>query len=210
MLGFDLHTRGLRRAILATAALLAATGAQAAQPFRTFDIPGAGIGAGQGTLPMAINSKNVITGEYTADDGTSHGFFGLATGTMTTFDAPGAGTGSGVGTFPAAINKSGVIAGHYTDTKEHGFVRANDGTFQTFDVVSGTDTAPVAINDRGTVTGSGAGGGFVRTPAGKITQFSAPATTSTTPQTMTDTDSFVRSAGRSQHSTCPVDSTTLT
>src|ERR1700753_1679600 len=109
MLGFDLHTRGLRRAILATAALLAANSAQAAQPFAVFDVPGAGTSLGQGTFAMAMNSKNVIAGQYTDSNGTSHGFFGLATGTMTTFDAPGAGTGAGEGTIASAINKSGVI-----------------------------------------------------------------------------------------------------
>ena len=50
---------------------------------------------------------------------------------IVTFDAPGA----GIGTLATAINPGGAIAGPYIDANNafHGYVRAPDGTFTTFD-----------------------------------------------------------------------------
>src|SRR6266446_1512913 len=95
-----------------------------------------------------------------------------------TFDAPGASQG----TQPRGINSAGTITGYYTDAnfKRHGFLRAPDGTFTTFDAVSpsspGIGTEPTSINSLGVVTGDAADGitpavGFVRMPDGTITTF---------------------------------------
>jgi hypothetical protein len=45
----------------------------------TFDAPGAGTGAWQGTQPMTINPEGAITGYYTDADNVVHGFLRLAT-----------------------------------------------------------------------------------------------------------------------------------
>src|SRR5947208_3495268 len=62
--------------------------------------------------------------------------------TFTTFEAPGASTtpsDAAQGTFAASINNSGVITGLYVDAGfgQHGYLRAPDGTFTTFDDVTG-------------------------------------------------------------------------
>lgn len=101
----------------------------------TFEVPGAGTGAGQGSNPIGINSAGTITGLYTDASNVSHGFLRAADGTITTFDAPAAGTGAGQGTFPNSINTAGDTAGYYYDASNvhHGFVRAADGSIATFD-----------------------------------------------------------------------------
>jgi hypothetical protein len=65
---------------------------------------------------------------------------GLArAGTIISFDAPGAGTGPAQGTFSLSMNSAGIITGNYIDAKNvfHGFVRALDGNFTTFDIRCG-------------------------------------------------------------------------
>ena len=42
--------------------------------FITFDAPGAGTGAGQGTFPITINTAGAITGFYIDANNVSHGF----------------------------------------------------------------------------------------------------------------------------------------
>lgn len=98
--------------------------------------------------------------------------------TFTVFDAPGAGTASGQGTDAIAVNSSSVSTGDFTDSSNniHGFLRASDGTFTTFDV-DGTlsQTEPLWMNDKGAVVGiyldTGIYEGFLRTAGGKIETF---------------------------------------
>jgi hypothetical protein len=151
--------------------------AEAASKVVTFDIPDAGTQPAQGTIPSGINGKNVVTGFYIDSSNITHGFIGQASTTLTTFDAPGAGTQSYDGTWPVAINGSGVVAGYYIDSVDtHGFVREKDGTFEQFDDVLGKHTYPRAINDAGTVVGTGSYGAevFIRGKGGKMTTFTIP------------------------------------
>lgn len=92
----------------------------------TFDAPGAGTGAGQGTYPQNVNLAGVITGNYWDSSGMAHGFLRAPDGTFTTFDVPGAGAGSGQGTFPYSNNSPGGITGWYVDASgaRHGFLRS--------------------------------------------------------------------------------------
>src|SRR5271157_3965709 len=121
----------LALAIMLVPAVLA-TGSAQAQTFTTFDAPGAGTGAYEGTAPFSINTAGDIAGTYkdSVAGHVAHGFVRAADGTITPFDASGAGTGKNQGTFPISINTAGVIAGYYSDTSNvyHGFVRAADGT----------------------------------------------------------------------------------
>jgi hypothetical protein len=91
----------------------------------TFDAPGAGTGAMQGTMGGSINPAGTIPGTYIDANSANHGYVRAADGAITTFDAPGAGTGSGQGTVPFTNNQSGAIVGYYLDANNvnHGFLR---------------------------------------------------------------------------------------
>ena len=163
----------------------------------TFDAPGAGTNTAQGTAPSAINASGVITGASADSSGVEHGFIRSASGTYTSFDAPGAGTsGNGIGlksegTIPGSIDTAGDISGVYTDAsnQHHGFVRAANGTFTTFDApgVGATTlamlqgTIPFAIDPGGNyivglyADANGLFHGFERTAGGTIASFDAPA-----------------------------------
>jgi len=113
---------------------------------------------------------------------------------ITTFDAPLAGTAAGQGTFPSAINDSGAITGFVRDANvaRHGFLRAPDGTFTSFDdpnagicsascgtIGPGQGTRAYSINQSGEITGfysdnSGGCHGYVRAANGTFTQIDAP------------------------------------
>src|SRR5215813_13026200 len=58
----------------------------------TFDAPGAGTAARQGTTAFGINSAGTITGFIRDTNNARHGFVRASDGTITVFDAPGAGT----------------------------------------------------------------------------------------------------------------------
>ncbi|MGO4879405.1 MAG: hypothetical protein ACLP59_01125 [Bryobacteraceae bacterium] len=96
----------------------------------TFDVPGAGTGPGQGTLPMGNNAWDEIEGYYVDASSVAHGFLRAPYGEITTFDAPDAGTlgpaqNISQGTFPMTNNTEGAISGFYIDQNYayHGFVR---------------------------------------------------------------------------------------
>src|SRR6202171_3451986 len=75
----------------------------------TFDAPGAGKNAGQGTSPQAINDGGEIAGYYKDASSVLHGFVRHKDGTFSTFDAPGASKKATLGTFPQSINKNGEV-----------------------------------------------------------------------------------------------------
>src|SRR5213079_178841 len=104
----------------------------------TFDAPGAGTGAGQGTLSFAISPRGEITGFYFDGTNAVRGFLRDEEGVITTFDVPGAGTGPGQGTFGGGFTPNGTIMGNYVDADDlsHGFVLDKNGVFATFDAPS--------------------------------------------------------------------------
>ena len=161
-----------------------------------FNAPGAGTGAGQGTLGFDINSSGVIVGEYLDANGVFHGFLRAPDGDITPFDAPGAGTDAGEGTQPYSISREGAITGYYTDAigLSHGFVYAPNGAFTSFDapgagipvgvpctppVICSNGTQGASTNRVGAIAGQYVGTrdvfhGFVRSPDGAISPFDAP------------------------------------
>jgi hypothetical protein len=173
----------------------------------TFDAPGAGTAAGQGTFANGMNDLGAITGFIRDANAARHGFLRAPDGTFTIFDDPGAGTcsfscgtiGPGQGTRAYAINPSGEIAGFYSDNtgRCHGYVRAANGTFTQIDAPdAGTgpfpqgtfpsEFTPMGINPRGAITGfyvdaSSVQHGFVRASGGKITEFDPPGSIFTNP-----------------------------
>jgi hypothetical protein len=72
--------------------------------FITFEAPGAGTAARQGTLAYGINTAGAITGYYIDATNDFHGYVRAAGGAFTTFEAPGALTGAGGGTVGESIN----------------------------------------------------------------------------------------------------------
>jgi len=95
----------------------------------TFDVGGAGTGAGQGTQPLAINPAGAITGLF-CDPSTCHGFVRAPDGDITPFDVQGA-----TGTAAESINPAGTITGEFWDSSGvyHGYLRAPDGNITPFD-----------------------------------------------------------------------------
>ena len=110
--------------IILSVALLTCSSA-GAQKITTFDAPGAGIGAGQGTLSQGISDLGITYGYYIDGSGVAHGFLRFPCGGFTTFDAPGAGTAAGQGTFAFSLNPEIALAGYYIDGNGvlHGYVR---------------------------------------------------------------------------------------
>ena len=85
----------------------------------TFDAPGAGTGAGQGTDAVSITPAGVITGFYLDANSVDHGFVRFGDGSIVPFDGPDA-----ILTVGISINAAGTITGHYRDatTISLGFV----------------------------------------------------------------------------------------
>ena len=88
-------------------------------------------------------------------------------------------------TAPTSINPAGAITGSFG---AHGFLRAPDGTFTTFDPPGSTETMPASINPAGVITGFwthtghfGVPRGFVRSSDGIITVFDVPGAIERTP-----------------------------
>ncbi len=152
------------------------------------DALSAGTAVGQGTFPVSINAEGDVAGMYFDANNAYHGFVRpAATGTITEFDYPGAPTTAGHrGTTPVGIDAAGDVAGMYRGVNDvhHGFLRAANGTFTSFDAPgvgtgSTQGTTPIGINSAGSITGDYKDGsnvhhGFVRAANGTITTFDAP------------------------------------
>src|SRR4051812_42638177 len=110
-----------------------ATSSPPQSTINTFDIPGAGTGPGQGTMPYAINRSGTIMGPCLDMSNVYYGFVRDHNGVITTFNVPGAGAGPYQGTQPWSINPTGTIAGMYRNATlvNHGFVRAPNGAITT-------------------------------------------------------------------------------
>src|SRR5580693_7292071 len=160
------------------------SGCGAASTFTTFDAPGAGTAANQGTITFGINVFGVITGYLIDANNVSHGFVTTAPFKhFTILNEPDAGQGAGQGTTAGNIKpEGGEIAGSYIDSSgvSHGFVTAPPyRTFTSFDPKGSVSTLiPVvsALNQEGEVTGtyrdaSGVFHGFVRAANGTITEY---------------------------------------
>jgi hypothetical protein len=154
----------------------------------TFNAPGAGAGANQGTFGYGINSQGVIAGFYLDAKNVYHGFLRTSSGSLTEFDAPGAGhvAGSFQGTYALGINSQEAITGFYRDANylHHGYVRSSGGTITTFDAPgAGTrayqGTFAYGINSQGTVAGfyldqNDLYHGYLRMANGAFATFDAP------------------------------------
>jgi len=149
----------------------------------TFDVPGAGTGAGQGTFPWGIVQGEWIMGNYIDGNGVYHGFLRAPDGAISKFDVPGSGKGAGQGAVEVfGMTPAREIVGSYFDANNmyHGFLRTPHGKFTTFDcpdAVSGT--AGEAVNPAGLISAmyldaNNAWHGCLRAPDGTFTQYDPP------------------------------------
>jgi hypothetical protein len=160
----------------------------------TFDVPGSTCSASF-TLcntAIAISPDGSVTGSYAANRA-FHSYLRTSNGTISTFDPPGSAcptTSTSVATCssPSGINAAGTISGIYCDAGScHGFLRASNGTFSTFDPPGSKSTITVsAPNPSGAVTGSytdanGIIHGFLRAGDGTFSTFDPPGAIITSP-----------------------------
>jgi hypothetical protein len=199
--------------VLCTLGISLSVNAGGTTTITTFDAPGAGTTAGQGTFPSGMNPSGAIVGFTRDTNSARHGFLRAPDGTFTIFDDPNAGTcstscgtiGNGQGTRAYAINPSGQIVGFYTDDSArcHGYVRAANGTFTQIDAPdAGTgpfpqgtfpsEFTPMGINPGGAITGfyvdsSSVQHGFVRASNGPISEFDPAGSILTNPNAIDQT-----------------------
>src|ERR1700720_4416022 len=130
-----------------------------AQTITTFDAPGTGTGAFQGTFGGGLTPNGTIMGNYFDAGNLSHGFLRDRNGAFPTFDAPDAGNvpGSFQGTYAFGINTNGAITERYVDATNvnHGCVLDKHGAIVEFDFPgAGTGPGQVwSIAPNGAVTG---------------------------------------------------------
>jgi hypothetical protein len=147
--------------------------------FATFDAPGAGTSANQGTLAFDINPVGMTAGVYIDASNVYHGFV-RSRNDFATFDPTGS-----VFTYvceETCLKWDGTVAGFYYDSSfiSHGFVREVDGTITSFDAPSAAfGTVAASINAAGIITGYSVDSnlvahGFLRYPDGSFTTYDDP------------------------------------
>ena len=164
-------------------------GSSASKSIVTFDAPGAGASAGQGTTPQSINDAGEITGYFKDSTSVLHGFVRHKNGAFTTFEAPGASKKATLGTFPQSINDQGGVVGYYfTDPNgvRHGFVRSADGTILRFDPGNSKGTVVRQNNSAGEFTGNYVSydmvHGFLAQKDRRFVTFDPPGSANTAPE----------------------------
>jgi len=186
-----LHTLALSATLTLLGALSIAASAIAQEvnaEIITFDPPGAGTGAYQGTgcfgCTFGMNQSGAIAGTYLDADNVFHGFLRNPEGAFITLDAPGADTTPNAynGTLAQNINDKGTIAGLFYDVKgtAHGYLRSAQGVYTTFDVPGAVyGTWPIFLNLRGDIVGYSLDANllfhaFLRRQDGEFTTFVGP------------------------------------
>jgi len=123
----------------------------------TFNDPGAGTGAGDGSSGGTINSQGMVAGNYCYSSNQWFPFLIAPDGTITDFSVPAEMSGGA----PAMdIGPSGTILGYYFDASgaAHGYMRFTWGNFVLFDdpqagTASGQGTFPMTFKGGNTITG---------------------------------------------------------
>ena len=118
--------------------------------FRASHGPAALFGDHHGYTDVAgINDAGTVAGSF--QDQHSVAFVRTSDGAITTFVGPNGATDA----YAYAINNSGTIAGTFADSSGvgHGYLRAADGTFTSFDIAGAANTEIRAINDKGAIAG---------------------------------------------------------
>jgi hypothetical protein len=146
--------------------------ASAAPTFTTFDVPGAGTGANQGTLVSAFGFPGVLAGSYIDSSNKLHAYIRTPDNAYSFFDVSGQ---SGAN----AQSHQGKAVGFVIDNVgTHGALEYQ-GTLTQFDVSGSPDTEAEGVNKKGKIVGiyldsSNAVHGFLRSRGGGIRTFDAP------------------------------------
>ena len=141
---------------LVTTIVLACFSHAGTRHITTFDAPGAGTGAGQGTGGFGINPQGTVVGSFLDDGMVFHGYQCVSgcgsPSTFTEFNAPDAGTAANQGTITFSINLFGVITGYFIDANNvnHGFVTT--APFDTFTILDEPNAGQGA--GQGTIAGN--------------------------------------------------------
>jgi hypothetical protein len=160
--------------------------------FKSFDAPGAGTGAGQGTTSWSINSTGDTAGVVVDSMGVPHGFLRIKTGSFVTFDAPNASQRADNGTTGRSVNDAGEVAGYFVAVTgvRRGFLRRKDGSFAVFDPLGSAGTVINSINAAGEVTGNyvinDQAHGLLGKRDGTFTTFDPPGGFNTAPEWIAD------------------------
>lgn len=93
--------------------------------FTTFDAPGAGTSANQGTFLRSLTKKSAMSGLMVDAANVAHGYIRAKNGAFTSFDEPNAAQTAGAGTTDTYLNNSGEAGGDYIDASgvSHGYIR---------------------------------------------------------------------------------------
>lgn len=157
---------------------------------QSYEVPGAGNGAYQGTscpgCSVGLTVFGATAGYFTDSNSLEHVYLRSFAGQTTTFDTPGD-PSLGANCFsdcPLGLNDWGAITGVYFDANYvgHGFLRTPDGKVGSFDAPGAANVAsqapwywmgtlPVSINDAGLITGfyidaNNVSHGFLMLPGG--------------------------------------------
>jgi uncharacterized membrane protein len=141
--------------ILVVGCLVFVAWAQSGSPNLTitkFDVPGAGKGANQGTLPFGIVDDGSIVGEYYDSNSVLHGFLrNPSTGEITKINYPGSQY-----SLPEGMNSALTIVGFYADSAGvfHAYRRTPSGKYTTIDYPGASGSTAYSINDSDKIVGS--------------------------------------------------------
>lgn len=146
--------------------------ASAAPTFTSFDVPGAGTGANQGTLVSDFGFPGVLAGSYIDSSNQVHAYIRDSAGEYSFFDVSGQ---SGAN----AISHQGKAVGFVIDDLGTHGALDYQATLTQFDVSGATDTEAQDINKKGKIVGfyldsGNAVHGFLRNRGGGINRFDAP------------------------------------
>ena len=150
----------------------------------TFDVPGAGTAAGQGTFAYNIVEGDWVAGDYVDSHWVYHGFLRAPDGKITKFDVPGMGTSAGQGTIEIfGLTPSLEIVGSYADENNayHGFKRDFFGRVSTINCPGAGPggTAAESVNPAGMISAmfldvNGAWHGCIVYPDGTFVDYDPP------------------------------------
>jgi len=156
----------------------------------TFDAPGAGTLAGQGTFvnytAPSLNDLGTLADYYQDANNVFHGYLRTREGKFIEIDAPpGMGTDPWEGVILSSINLEGVVTGICIAPGQwwHACARSRNGKWEVFDLFPSPDGAVTIgeqINNFGAITGYAydqigfAVHGFLRSPDGKMTAIDVP------------------------------------
>lgn len=139
----------------------------------SFDAPGAGTGANQGTEFEGVSPGGYLCGLYITSNSAEYGFLLSPSGEFFQIDIQGSSV-----VFASGVNDAGQVVGAYSSSNAfYGFIWTSAGELITFQPVAGSNVAWAQINAAGDVAGlystsfAALDRGYYRNAAGKVSTF---------------------------------------